>query len=44
MTGIGDRTALRNLSHLQELGLMIKTGQLEETRYHLTVPHIIAEL
>ena len=44
MTGIGDRTALRDLAQLQELGLMIKTGQLKGTRYHLNVPHIIAEL
>ena len=44
MTGIGDRTALRDLAQLQELGLMIKTGQLKGTRYHLNVPHIIAVL
>jgi len=44
MTGIGDRTALRDLAQLQELGLMIKTGQLKGTRSHLNVPHIIAEL
>jgi Fic family protein len=44
MTGIGDRTALRDLAQLQELGLMIKTGQLKGTRYHLNVPHLIAEL
>ncbi|MDB4265455.1 Fic family protein, partial [bacterium] len=43
MTGIGDRTALRDLAQLGELGLMIKTGQLKGTRYHLNVPHLIAE-
>ena len=44
MTGIGDRTALRDLAQLKELGLMIKTSQLKGTQYHLNVPHIIAEL
>ncbi len=44
MTGIGDRTALRDLGQLEELGLMIKTGQLKGTRYHLNVPHLVAEL
>jgi Fic family protein len=44
ITGIGDRTALRDLAQLQEPGLMIKTGQLKGTRYHLNAPHIIAEL
>ncbi len=40
MTGIGDRTALRDLAQLEDLGLMIKTGQLKGTRYHLNVPHL----
>ena len=44
MTGIGDRTALRDLAELQELGLMVKTGQLKGTRYHLNVPHITNKL
>ena len=34
---IGDRTALRDLNELQELGLMVKTGQLKGTRYHLNI-------
>jgi len=44
MTGIGDRTALRDLAELQEQGLMVKTGQLKGTRYHLNVPHLSANL
>lgn len=44
MTGIGDRTALRDLNELQELGLMVKTGQLKGTRYHLNIPHLIESL
>jgi Fic family protein len=44
MTGIGDRTALRDLAELQELGLMVKTGQLKGTRYHLNVPHLTIDL
>lgn len=43
MTEIGDRTALRDLNHLEERGLMIKTGQLRGTRYHLNVPHLISK-
>ena len=38
MTGIGDRTALRDLAELQELGLMVKTGKLKGTRYYLNLP------
>ena len=44
MTGIGDRTALRDLAELQEQSLMVKTGQLKGTRYHLNVPHITNKL
>jgi Fic family protein len=44
MTEIGDRTALRDLNDLEERGLMIKTGQLKGTRYHLNVPHLVKEL
>ena len=44
MTGIGDRTALRDLNELQELGVMVKTGQLKGTRYHLNIPHLIESL
>jgi len=44
MTGIGDRTALRDLNELQERGLMVKTGQLKGTRYHLNIPHLIERL
>ena len=38
MTGIGDRTALRDLGELHKRGLMVKTGQLKGTRYHLNIP------
>lgn len=41
MTGIGDRTALRDLNELDSCGLMVKLGQLKGTRYHLNVPHLI---
>lgn len=44
MTGIGDRTALRDLADLQERGLMVKSGQLKGTRYHLNIPHLIEQL
>jgi len=44
MTEIGDRTALRDLNDLEERGLMVKTGQLKGTRYHLNVPHLISQL
>jgi Fic family protein len=44
MTGIGDRTALRDLNELQERGLMVKTGQLKGTRYHLNIQHLIERL
>lgn len=44
MTGIGDRTALRDLAELHERGLMVKMGQLKGTRYYLNVPHLIVDL
>ncbi|MCF6314075.1 MAG: hypothetical protein L3J39_16630, partial [Verrucomicrobiales bacterium] len=44
MTGIGDRTALRDLTDLQEQSLMVKVGQLKGTRYHLNIPYIIDSL
>lgn len=44
MTGIGDRTALRDLGELHKRGLMVKTGQLKGTRYHLNIPHLIESL
>lgn len=44
MTGIGDRTALRDLGELQERGLILKTGQLKGTRDHLNVPHMMIDL
>lgn len=44
ITEIGDRTALRDLNDLEARGLMIKTGQLKGTRYHLNVPHLIEAL
>ncbi len=44
MTGIGDRTALRDLGELHELGLMVKVGQLKGTRYYLNIPHLIKKL
>jgi len=44
MTGIGDRTALRDLGELDEKGLMVKVGQLKGTRYHLNIPHLIESL
>lgn len=44
MTGIGDRTALRDLDDLQQRGLMVKTGQLKGTRYHLNIPHLSKNL
>jgi len=44
MTGIGDRTALRDLNELDRCGLMVKLGQLKGTRYHLNVPHLIERL
>ncbi len=40
----GGRTALRDLNELQERGLMVKTGQLKGTRYHLNIPHLIERL
>jgi len=44
MTGIGDRTALRDLSELELSGLMVKVGKLKGTRYFLNVPHLIRDL
>jgi Fic family protein len=44
MTGIGDRTALRDLNELDSCGLMVKVGQLKGTRYYLNVPHLIERL
>lgn len=44
MTGMGGRTALRDLAELQKRGLMVKTGQLKGTRYHLNVRHIVNAL
>jgi len=41
MTGIGDRSALRDLNDLQTRGLMVKTGQLKGTRYYLNIPHLL---
>jgi Fic family protein len=40
MNGIGDRTALRDLGELCELGLIEKSGQLKGTRYNLSAPHL----
>jgi len=37
MTGIGDRTALRDLQDLHQRGFMVKTGERKGTRYHLNV-------
>ncbi|HKK18951.1 MAG TPA: DUF4172 domain-containing protein [Opitutales bacterium] len=44
MTGIGDRTALRDLIELARLGFMLKRGQLKGTRYYLNVPHLVSRL
>lgn len=44
ITNIADRTALRDLSELQELGLLVKTGQLKGTRYYLNIPHLVKKL
>ncbi|NBB78932.1 MAG: DUF4172 domain-containing protein [Verrucomicrobia bacterium] len=44
MTGIGDRTALRDLNDLAACGLMFKVGKLKGTRYYLNVPHLLAGL
>ncbi|MGZ0655482.1 hypothetical protein ACWPKO_12265 [Coraliomargarita sp. W4R53] len=41
MTGIGDRTALRDLNELRERGLMVKSGKLKGTRYYLNIPHLL---
>lgn len=38
MTGVTDRTALRDLRELEEFGFVIKTGQFKATRYHLNTP------
>ncbi|MFO8027552.1 MAG: hypothetical protein R6U56_07800 [Opitutales bacterium] len=42
MTEIGDRTALRVLNDLEERSLIVKTGQLKDTCYHLNVPHLVS--
>ncbi|MCP5538369.1 MAG: Fic family protein [Akkermansiaceae bacterium] len=44
MTGIGDRTALRDLGELHARGLVVKVGQLKGTRYHLNIPHLVKSL
>jgi len=44
MTGIGDRTALRDLNELAACGLMVKVGKLKGTRYYLNVPHLVRSL
>jgi len=44
MTGIAERTALRDLSELEAKKLMIRTGQLKGTRYYLNVPHLVKDL
>lgn len=44
MTGIGDRTALRDLNELASRGLMVKVGQLKGTRYYLNVSHLVEGL
>jgi len=44
MTGIGDRTALRDLNDLDQRGLMTKVGQLKGTRYYLNIPHLVERL
>jgi Fic family protein len=44
MTGVGDRTALRDLTELQNKGLMVKTGQLKGTRYYLNIPCLIKQV
>lgn len=41
---IGDRTALRDLKELQNLGLLVKTGQLKGTRYYLDIPDARGDL
>ena len=43
MTGIGDRTALRDLNDLEQRGFMIKVGKLKGTRYYLNVPYLISQ-
>lgn len=44
MTAIGDRTALRDLRQLEQLGLLFKVGQLKGTRYHLNIPHLVERI
>lgn len=44
MTGIGDRTALRDLNELDACSLMVKAGKLKGTRYYLNVPHLVKGL
>ncbi|MFO8026688.1 MAG: hypothetical protein R6U56_03385 [Opitutales bacterium] len=44
MTGVGDRTALRDLSELHEHNLMGKTGQFKGRRYYLNVPRLLERL
>lgn len=44
MTGIGDRTALRDLNDLESRELIVKTGKLKGTRYYLNVPYLVERL
>jgi len=44
MTGIGDRTALRDFNDLESRGLSVKTGKLKGTRYYLNVPYLVERL
>ena len=41
MTGVSDRTALRDLGELEDRELMVRTGRLKGTRYYLNVPYLI---
>lgn len=41
MTGVAERTALRDLGELHALGLLFKTGRLKATRYFLNVPYLV---
>lgn len=44
MTGVGDRTALRDVSELHEHNLMVKIGQLKGRRCYLKIPHLFERL
>ena len=44
MTGIGDRTALRDLNDLESRGLIVKAGKLKGTRYYLNVSYLVERL